>query len=340
MKQAKLVVLMIAACCITIPLALVVSTLTLKAADPPGHDLTLDDVGGDIPLYGPSGGEKFIRAWCGCLSHAIAIYTDGGSPDPITGNDDVSATVTYTTPGIKTISVYSPDPHDNVVNSPDSFGIYDVGEVTLSAQNIDSDRVSIYQAGIEFLATVTCQQVRVSGKTVTFTSNDVTFPGGSTEVTDSNGGALVIGEAGSWPSMVEYGTWVTATVDNGLGVDVTADCYLTVIEIDNPTPANPKILVGHYPDNFLYSVVLTFTTSPPVWGLPVTFEFESSEGDGVNYAATLEDADGGTDTNGEATVRVRSSDLEETATVLCTFEASCGSTDVTFEGITGVSTVE
>jgi len=87
----------------------------------------------------------------------------------------------------------------------------------------------------------------------------------------------------------------------------------------------------------LYTVVLTYTVSPPIAGVPVRFCFESDEGRGVDYPATLEDQDAATDDRGQATVRVRSSDMRETVTVKCAFEASSGGTDVKFAGITSVT---
>ena len=341
MKQAKLLVLMIAACCIAIPLALVVSTLTLKAADPPGHDLTLDDVGGDIPLYGPNGGQNFIRAWCGCLSHAITIYTDGGSPDPITGDNDVSAIVTYTTSGIKTISVYSPDPHDSVANSPDWFGIYDADEITITGP----DLVSVNKAGIVFEARVKCQGVDVSGKMVTFScSGYLSVSGDNPVATDATGKATVTVDSGQWPSGSPNTSWVRASVDNGLGQSLTADHYLTILKVNHHDPVDVKILVGHLadpPGNYLYSALLTFTVSPSMTGVPITFGFEkdadgNEEGQGFDDPATLENPDTWTQ-YGAASVRIRSSDMEETATVLCAFQESQGRAEVTFEGITSVT---
>lgn len=133
------------------------------------------------------------------------------------------------------------------------------------------------------------------------------------------------------------GSTVTASCDNGLGDTVDDDEDFTIVKVNDPTPANPSIIVGHYPTNSLYTVVLTYTVSPAISGVPITFEFESWEGDGVNYAASLEDASSSTDGSGQATVRVRSSDLEETATVECTYQESSGSTDVTFLGLTDVT---
>jgi len=107
--------------------------------------------------------------------------------------------------------------------------------------------------------------------------------------------------------------------------------------VNDPTPANPSIVVGHLMRDDLYTVVLTYAVSPPVEGVPIRFCFESDEGRGTNYPATLEDQDSVTDARGRASVRVRSSDLRESPTVKCVFEASSGSTDVKFEGITGVT---
>jgi len=199
------------------------------------------------------------------------------------------------------------------------------------------DKFSINKTDISVTATVTCCGENAGGLTVTF-SGDMTFDGDGTAVTNDSGVATITASTGATPSASLDSSSVTASVDNGLGTPVTDDEDFTIVEVNDPTPVNPNILVGNLPDNDLYSVVLTYTVSPAISGVDVEFEFEEGEGEGDEIPAELEDEDDYTDDNGEATVRVRSGDLRETATVKCSYQESSGSTDVTFEGVNSVET--
>ena len=89
----------------------------------------------------------------------------------------------------------------------------------------------------------------------------------------------------------------------------------------------------------LYTVLLTYTVSPPISGVPVAFTFEQGQGHGVNYPATLEEIEDCTNNDGEASVRLRSSDLREKIGVICRFGTSSGRANVVIQGITGVTCV-
>jgi len=198
--------------------------------------------------------------------------------------------------------------------------------------------VSVDQAGVLVTATVVSGGRPAAGRAVTFRGDHLLFPCGRTAMTDANGVAAITVGVGATPSARLNGSAVTAFLEDG-GERVSGDCRFTVVRVNDPTPRKPKILDGHYEDNSIYTVVLIYTVTPVVEGVPVDFSFEPGEGRGVDHPATLEEKDSATNPNGEATVRLRSSDLREAPTVRCTFEASAGSTHVEFEGITGVKTV-
>jgi len=200
----------------------------------------------------------------------------------------------------------------------------------------DLGMYSVNKTGITVEATVTNDGSPVSGATVTFSSSALTFTGSNPATTNAQGKATVTASAGSTPSGSRDGSSVTASVDDGLGSTASAWDHFTVVKVKNPSQTEHHILVGGYEDDSLYSVVLTFEVSPGISGVPIAFAFEGEEGKGVEVLGRLEDAATASDGNGKATVRVRSSDLEETATVQCTFQSSSGSTDVTFDPITGI----
>ncbi|MFC1463197.1 Ig-like domain-containing protein, partial [Verrucomicrobiota bacterium] len=189
--------------------------------------------------------------------------------------------------------------------------------------------VSINRTNIPVQATVTRAGKPVSDATVTFSSDDLHFPS-PTAVTDARGSATVMAHSGDQPSHRKDATFVQATTPGLIG----GRHPFTIVRVNDPVPANPEILVGHLPINHLYTVLLTYNISPPIEGVPISFRFHSREGWGVNYPATLEELDAATDADGLAAVRVRSSDLREKPVVKCWFQASSGSTRVTFAGIT------
>lgn len=198
------------------------------------------------------------------------------------------------------------------------------------------DMVSINSTGLTISAFVTCNGSPVSGRTITWSSDWLTFPSGNTAVTDSHGRASIIASAGPAPSPTPGGSDVNAVADNGNGGLVRGGDSFTIVRVNPPTPLNPKIVVGHYQTNSLYAVTLTYSVSPAISGVPVAFAFALGEGNGCNYPASLEDQSGITDMNGKATVRVRSGDLREIITVICSYQNSCAETDVAVQGITGV----
>jgi len=200
-------------------------------------------------------------------------------------------------------------------------------------------RVSVNQRRIPVTATVVRGGERVPRMAVRFSSDALRFSPHAIETGD-DGVAILSADAGPTPSPFRDGSFVQATVEDRARGKVSGLARLTVVRIEDPTPAHPKILDGAYGLNQLYSVVLTYTVSPPIQGVPVAFAFAPGQGKGVNYPAALEEASETTDAAGQASVRVRSSDLRESPTVLCRFGESVGSTDVTFEGITSVEMIE
>ena len=196
--------------------------------------------------------------------------------------------------------------------------------------------VSINRTGVPVSATVTRNGKPVVGAEVAFSSADVTCSP-PTARTNAEGVAAVRASTGSKPSSFKNSSCITASARDGEGAAVWASDVFSIVEVNDPTPANPEIIVGHYSINDLYTVVLTYTVTPPMAGVPVKFCFESNEGEGWNYPATLEDQDRCTDDKGRASVRMRSGDLRESPTVKCVFQASAGATDVKICGITSVT---
>lgn len=260
-------------------------------------------------------GEDHDLHWTGTAPG----LTSGGSGGEITLSGDATTAGTYTISA--SCTDHGSDSATLVVFACDDI---QVGELGI---------FSINETDISVSATVYCQNEPAPGLTVTFTSSSLTFTGGNTATTDANGVATVTATASGTPSAYLNAGSVTASVNDGVGTDYTDDEDFTLVEVNNPTPVNPTIVDGGYSDNSVYAVVLTFTVSPAISGVPVTIAFESGEGQGVEVAAALEDASTTTNGSGEATVRVRSSDLRETATVKCTYGQSSGSTDVEFVGI-------
>jgi len=198
--------------------------------------------------------------------------------------------------------------------------------------------VSVNQRDIPISAAVFRGGEPVRDARVVFASDALRVPPTALE-TDADGLATATADAGPMPSLFRNGSHVTASVQHKTLGKASGTARLTVVRVNDPTPAHPRILVGSLSHNELYSVVLTFTVLPQMGGVPVTFAFAPGDGEGVNYPAKLEEASATTDASGRARVRLRSSDLRESPTVLCRFGASAGSTTVTFEGITGVRMV-
>jgi len=199
--------------------------------------------------------------------------------------------------------------------------------------------VSVRQRGIPVTAAVVRGGEPVPGLSVAFSSDALALPPFPV-VTDARGMATVPADAGPTPSPFRDGSHVTATVHDPASGKATGTARLTLVRIGEPTPANPRTIVGGFPNNDLYSVVLSFTVSPRIPGVPVGFAFAPGEGEGVDFPARLEEPSAATDASGQARVRVRSSDLRESPTVLCRYGASAAGTRITFEGITGVTMVE
>jgi hypothetical protein len=193
---------------------------------------------------------------------------------------------------------------------------------------------SISKTGISISAMVTCKGNPAPNLTVTFSCGALTFPDGATAVTNASGVATVTANTGNTPSSALDAETVTASVPDGIGNTYEAHDHFTVVKVNDPTPADPKIIDGHLTDS-IYKVVLTYTVSPAISGVPVEFAFETGEGQGDLIPASLLDASSSTNGSGQATVTVQSSDLRETATVKGTYQASSSSTDVTFQGING-----
>ena len=307
----------------------------------------------------PQVGQQTVVSEALTYEYTWSLSPDGsiGSVDPPpsqqpSSQSGSSATGSFPTPGQKTISVtvtiggtadYSwVDADGNTqtvtlgVSGSAQFQI-DVDVYQADAISITPlDKFSIDQTGILVSARVTCFGNPAAGVTVSFCSDKLTL-NPATATTDATGQAMVTAHAGSSPSACADCSYVEATVDDGLGSSITATEELTVVEVKDPTTPDPSILVGGYDIDSLYSVVLTFSVTPVVQGVPVTFSLPSGPY-GVNIFAQLEDQDTVTNGNGLASVRVRSGDLEGDVEVRCTFEASYGHADVTFAGITGLST--
>ena len=266
----------------------------------------------------------------------------GGS---FANNDNIGTSVDYVCPatgGTKTLTVYADDNYaadNNAALADETATSASVNVIVFDSVEIAAlDMFSINKTGISVSATVTGGGSPISGVTVGFSSSDLTFPSGSTGVTNGSGVATVTASTGSSPSSSQDSSSVTATTQCDYP-DVTDTEYFTVVKVNDPTPSDPKILDGGFSVDSLYSVVLTYTVSPAISGVPVGFEFQNGGGQGSprERNASLESPDSSTNASGQATVRVRSSDMRETVTVKCTYQESYGSTGVTFEGITGCS---
>jgi hypothetical protein len=190
--------------------------------------------------------------------------------------------------------------------------------------------VSVNQSAIPVRATLMAGSTPVSGRSVTFSSSDLSFSS-STAVTDASGVATVTATASSSPSAALNASSVTASFDS-----VSDTANFTIVEV-YPTSANSdSIIVGALAVDSLYSSLLTFTVSPAISGVPLTFSFQSGTGVGYSIPAALESPSASTDASGCGTVRLRSGDLRENATVMCTYEASTATKTVAITGITSV----
>jgi len=328
-----------------------------------GYSISLDQVHLTVtPSWGYIGHEFDCHAWCeytvtvpegeevedeaggqGTV-YVAQIYTwDFGAnahPEMVSGEGHYR--VSYSADGTRTIRITmrvelrSADTgqvlaSDGAMSASKVVGIYEPPVLTVSAPSM----CSVYQT-ITICATI--EDYQISGIPINFACPDLAFPNGSTATTDASGFATVVATAGSTSSPCMNGTVVSASTQDAAGQPLSDQDSLTIVRMNGPSPANPEIVVGNLPDNSLYTVVLTYSVSPPVAGVPVAFSFAPGEGQGVNYPASLEDGSSTTDANGRAAVRVRSSDLRETAMVRCAYQVSSGATDVTFVGITSVST--
>jgi len=340
--------------------------LTLALALPAlgaGYSISLDQVHLTVtPSWGYIGHEFDCNAWCdytvtvpdgeevedeaggqGTVYVARSYTWDFGAnahPEMVSGEGHYR--VNYSADGSRTIRITmrvelrSADTgqllaSDGPMSASKVVGIYDPPVLIVSAPS----RCSVYQT-ITISATI--EDYQISGIPINFACGFLAFPNGSTATTDAGGVATVVATAGATPSPCLNGTIVSASTQDAAGQPLTGQDAFTIVRMNGASPANREIVVGHLPDNSLYTVVLTYSVSPPVAGVPVAFSFAPGEGRGVNYPASLEDAASATNANGHAAVRVRSSDLRETATVRCAYQVSSGTADVTFVGITGVST--
>jgi len=199
--------------------------------------------------------------------------------------------------------------------------------------------VSVNQRGIVLEARVVRGGEAAAGLPVAFSSDGLTIPPVAAE-TNADGVATVVAEAGTTPSPHVDGSHVRAVVRDPARGSAMGAARLTVIRLNDPTPEAPRILVGGFSHNELYSVVLTFSVSPAVAGVPLSFAFAPGDRKGFDCLPRLEEASAATDASGRASVRVRSGDVRWSPTILCTAAACNASTTVTFEGITGCRTVE
>ena len=190
--------------------------------------------------------------------------------------------------------------------------------------------ISVNQTGITVTATL-AGLTPIGGQTISFSSSDLTFSS-STATTDAAGVATVTATASGTPSTGLDAASVTASSG-----PISATDGFTIVSVGITSASSDSILVGAYTDNSLYTSLLTYTVNPPIAGVPLTFALQSGTGVGYSIAAALENPSASTDASGVGTVRLRSGDLRETATVKCTFGASTATKDVTFTGITGVS---
>jgi len=125
------------------------------------------------------------------------------------------------------------------------------------------------------------------------------------------------------------------------------DCNTTTGELEDDSTSHWwSATSGSFPYGNIGTSV-TFDTGSAGGTVTVTVNADDDYAPGSNDAlydedgvSDDEDADSSTNGSGEATVRVRSSDLRETATVKGTHGTSTGSTDVIFVGITSCSTGE
>ena len=303
----------------------------------------LPSVAGFQQLVADSEALTFAYSWS---------WSQGGDSEPFSGSTTNSATDSFAAAGtytiIATVTVSGTadytytDAEGNVqtaeksVTGSQSFPV-DVDVNAAGQANTitisDLGMYSVNKTGITVEATVMNDGSPVSGVAVTFSSSSLSFTGSNPATTNAQGKVTVTANTGSSASSSPDASSVTATVDDGQGSTASAWDHFTVVKVKNPSQSEYHILVGGYEDDSLYSVVLTFEVSPGISGVPIAFAFEGEEGKGVEVLGRLEDAATATDANGRATVRVRSSDLEETATVQCTFQSSSGGTDVTFDPI-------
>ena len=300
----------------------------------------------------PQVGQQTLVSEALTYSYAWSFSPDGsiGSVTPSqnpSAQSSSTATGSFPTPGEKTTAVtvtiggtatYSYTDAAGIVHtstmtvtgtSPNpplevDVQVYEADSVLLSAPSL----VSINRTGIPISACVTCLGTPAAGVEVTFTCSNLTFSS-PTATTDTSGTASVTAESGAEPSQAG-GYHITASTDDGLGGTVSGSSDMTVLKVDDPFPLNPKILAGGLSYPGLYTVDLMFCVSPPVAGVPVAFTMDG--GGGHNQPAALENPSTSTDSQGQASVTVRSSDVTETATVKCTYQESVNSTDVTFMG--------
>jgi len=310
-------------------------TAALATETPPGSSVDVTPDGTTTVGVGDTVGYS---ASCTCAETQNLHWTNGWSFLTGQGGDDdgsdgaISKSGTASIGGTYSISAACDATNPAHGSDSETLKIFACDAISMS----DLTVYSINKTGISISATVTCKGNPAPNLTVTFSCGALTFPGGATAVTNASGVATVTANTGSTPSSALDAETVTASVPDGIGNTYGAHDDFTVVKVNDPTPASPSIIVGHYPTNSLYSVLLTFTVSPAISGVPVTFSFQSGQ-NGFNHAATLEDGASATDANGQTTVRVRSSDLEQSKTVLGTYQESSGSTGVTFLGLTDVT---
>jgi len=308
---------------------------------------TLLDVKATLPaavgsgiLVGWAEGPEFAFDW-GTFSESKGASANGSFPTPGTHTITVRATARGTATYVYDDGTGNPREETRPIVGRRTFeaNVLVLEPDTLAVLVSVPKRVSVNQKRIPVTATVVRGGERVPRMAVRFSSDALRFSPHAIETGD-DGVAILSADAGPTPSPFRDGSFVQATVEDRARGKVSGLARLTVVRIEDPTPAHPKILDGAYGLNQLYSVVLTYTVSPPIQGVPVAFAFAPGQGKGVNYPAALEEASETTDAAGQASVRVRSSDLRESPTVLCRFGESVGSTDVTFEGITSVEMIE
>ena len=294
----------------------------------------------------PAGEQEQLEAGGEGTVYVAEAYTWTWGPEaaPTAIEDDHTYSVSYTSTGDQEIEVSCTVELRRIgteevlatAGPTTQAATLTVWEVDAIAVTVAPDMVSIDYGAITITATATYQGSPVEGATLNFTSDGLNLGVASAD-TDSQGQTVISAAAGSTPSPAQDGSSVTASANVGSGDPVTGQDTLTIVQVGDPTPASPAIMVGHYTSDSLYSVVLTYTVTPSVSGVPVTFEFDGNNAGGHLHPAALEEADSSTDANGQCSVRVRSSDVREGLKVWCKYAQTSGSTTVSFYGIDSLS---